>query len=306
MNLYLSGSGGRTSVAIGLISQLDYAKFNKVYAVSGSALAAFFVLSKKKDTFDEVIMKDVTKYTAQRWISFSDIANLLYYPFFKPSFLTLDNLTKLLKELEVPKENDLAKLTICVFNVNDSKLEWINGDHPNFIDYLLATISIPSYYPPVLIDGKYYTDPIMKNHLAFDESTLAETENQMNIFVNFGDGPARMDGYTNNLSNQALTTLYSTELIIHRERIKILQKYSNQNLYLYVMDLHPHNKMKTITTPFGRNIETWVINDEIKDFTQKVPIDNLPRNIIDLADPVKGANGLAFGNLIGKSITKIL
>jgi hypothetical protein len=301
-NLYLSGSGGRTTIVVGLLKQLDFSKFERIYAISGSALATFFCLAKREDVLADLVMKDVAKYSTQKWINW-EFLNLLYVTYFKSSFYSLENLTKLMKGLEIPKNNELSKLTVCVYNISDSKLEFINGDHPKIIDYVLASLSIAGVYPPVLIDGKYYNDPSFKNHFAFEEVSIGS---QNNVFVNFGE--FKLD--TNNLSTSIIplyaTVFYSVELLLHKERLDILRKSFNKNYSLFINDMHLGSTVNSLFPAFGKNISQQLLNDDLRAFSERVPFDSIPGGLADLTDENKVKIGLEFGTLIGKSLRNLI
>lgn len=56
------------------------------------------------------------------------------------------------KSLDLTNSNNLSKFYCSVFNVNTNKIEFINGNHPFILDYIIASCALWLVFPPVFIN----------------------------------------------------------------------------------------------------------------------------------------------------------
>jgi predicted acylesterase/phospholipase RssA len=94
------------------------------------------------------------------------------------------------KSLDLTDKNKLKKFHCSVFNVTKSKLEFIRGDHPLIIDYIIASCALWLVFPPVEINRLITECDCNEScHCHKDGSELCHCENlkhRSNEFIDIG------------------------------------------------------------------------------------------------------------------------
>jgi len=210
IGIALGGGGARGFAHLGVLKALEEKgiKPDVISGVSAGALIGAFIASGF--TYSKILraLKNKGVMAYSKW----------QYP--RHGLFSLDGLEKEVKKHIKTKliENLKIPLFIAVSNLNDGRVEYIKeGD---LIQYLLASVSIPVLFSPVLMDGKMYVDGGL-----FDNLPISPLLNKCDVIIAVNVSPIQKIEKFDNLVQVASRTFQlgvHSNVIRHKEKCSLL------------------------------------------------------------------------------------
>ena len=220
--LVLSGGGSKGAYQVGVIKKLaeEGKTWDIITGVSVGALNACFLSMYNKN--EQIIAaKELEHFWLQNVKKDSDS-----YKGWLPGFLTYIPAiwkgsiysTKPLKKLLINNFNiDKMKTTdvdihIGVCSLNSGLYETVNGNHPQILDYILASASFPIAFPPIEIGGELYTDGGVRNSVPVMEA-IRSGASEIDVIMNSPTTPATIHKDTKDIKKLIPAALRVTDIL---------------------------------------------------------------------------------------------